>query len=128
MIRRPPRSTRTDTLFPYTTLFRSDLRRDQCRVLLRDRHPGLVEHRTRLPGAMVRHHDGIVAELADIEEVVSISLCREMRNRRSGRRRQEGIGLETIQQASPRRDLSASESPPQTKCGRHIAASDRKST
>src|SRR3546814_3460141 len=28
MIRRPPRSTRTDTLFPYTTLFRS-LRRRQ---------------------------------------------------------------------------------------------------
>src|SRR3546814_12121825 len=27
MIRRPPRSTRTDTLFPYTTLFRSDHRR-----------------------------------------------------------------------------------------------------
>src|SRR3546814_11644630 len=32
MIRRPPRSTRTDTLFPYTTLFRSrrgDRRRDE---------------------------------------------------------------------------------------------------
>src|SRR3546814_11586505 len=27
MIRRPPRSTRTDTLFPYTTLFRSTLAR-----------------------------------------------------------------------------------------------------
>src|SRR3546814_19887261 len=26
MIRRPPRSTRTDTLFPYTTLFRSTLK------------------------------------------------------------------------------------------------------
>src|SRR3546814_7537883 len=26
MIRRPPRSTRTDTLFPYTTLFRSGFR------------------------------------------------------------------------------------------------------
>src|SRR3546814_16735077 len=26
MIRRPPRSTRTDTLFPYTTLFRSFFR------------------------------------------------------------------------------------------------------
>src|SRR3546814_2339141 len=26
MIRRPPRSTRTDTLFPYTTLFRSKIR------------------------------------------------------------------------------------------------------
>src|SRR3546814_21028064 len=25
MFRRPPRSTRTDTLFPYTTLFRSEL-------------------------------------------------------------------------------------------------------
>src|SRR3546814_17522329 len=39
MIRRPPRSTRTDTLFPYTTLFRSlrqlaevrDLRTDEQR-------------------------------------------------------------------------------------------------
>src|SRR3546814_1886114 len=29
MIRRPPRSTRTDTLFPYTTLFRSHPDRDR---------------------------------------------------------------------------------------------------
>src|SRR3546814_15784911 len=29
MIRRPPRSTRTDTLFPYTTLFRSDRLHDE---------------------------------------------------------------------------------------------------
>src|SRR3546814_3828808 len=29
MIRRPPRSTRTDTLFPYTTLFRSGTGSDQ---------------------------------------------------------------------------------------------------
>src|SRR3546814_16319824 len=28
MIRRPPRSTRTDTLFPYTPLFRSEWLRD----------------------------------------------------------------------------------------------------
>src|SRR3546814_2638815 len=34
MIRRPPRSTRTDTLFPYTTLFRSE--------------PGQIILRTRL--------------------------------------------------------------------------------
>src|SRR3546814_1484721 len=32
MIRRPPRSTRTDTLFPYTTLFRSVL---QLGIVLR---------------------------------------------------------------------------------------------
>src|SRR3546814_9748799 len=30
MIRRPPRSTRTDTLFPYTTLFRSLAFRHDC--------------------------------------------------------------------------------------------------
>src|SRR3546814_9840178 len=35
MIRRPPRSTRTDTLFPYTTLFRSQ------RVALARRNPSL---------------------------------------------------------------------------------------
>src|SRR3546814_16941494 len=32
MIRRPPRSTRTDTLFPYTTLFRSLLAGDRIYV------------------------------------------------------------------------------------------------
>src|SRR3546814_17427218 len=31
MIRRPPRSTRTDTLFPYTTLFRSAVDQANCR-------------------------------------------------------------------------------------------------
>src|SRR3546814_2150563 len=31
MIRRPPRSTRTDTLFPYTTLFRSGWAANQYR-------------------------------------------------------------------------------------------------
>src|SRR3546814_15446003 len=35
MIRRPPRSTRTDTLFPYTTLFRSHA----CTALRGDRMP-----------------------------------------------------------------------------------------
>src|SRR3546814_19978098 len=35
MIRRPPRSTRTDTLFPYTTLFRSIFTQSQFRVQLR---------------------------------------------------------------------------------------------
>src|SRR3546814_3629297 len=45
MIRRPPRSTRTDTLFPYTTLFRSQCPRvagceedpDRLRPALRPR-------------------------------------------------------------------------------------------
>src|SRR3546814_10189160 len=40
MIRRPPRSTRTDTLFPYTTLFRSWSERVEGRAVL---HSVLVE-------------------------------------------------------------------------------------
>src|SRR3546814_2134401 len=37
MIRRPPRSTRTDTLFPYTTLFRSGALRRRALLIPRDR-------------------------------------------------------------------------------------------
>src|SRR3546814_9933754 len=43
MIRRPPRSTRTDTLFPYTTLFRS-----QVQVLARSMNVKPVSIRTGL--------------------------------------------------------------------------------
>src|SRR3546814_7210382 len=47
MIRRPPRSTRTDTLFPYTTLFRSfDLPARRTRLAHRLLHAGV-----RLSGA-----------------------------------------------------------------------------
>src|SRR3546814_10954228 len=44
MIPRPPRSTRTDTLFPYTTLFRSppDSPRQACRVMVEARPAHLV--------------------------------------------------------------------------------------
>src|SRR3546814_14905330 len=48
MIRRPPRSTRTDTLFPYTTLFRS------YRSWLR-RHDPQGAGNDRGPGAYARH-------------------------------------------------------------------------
>src|SRR3546814_1051054 len=52
MIRRPPRSTRTDTLFPYTTLFRSpDGIRVNCIA------PGRFPHED-LPGHMTRHREG----------------------------------------------------------------------
>src|SRR3546814_19917560 len=45
IIRRPPKSTRTDTLFPYTTLFRSH----KCNELLRPRQRWLRAF--RLPRA-----------------------------------------------------------------------------
>src|SRR3546814_19506879 len=47
MIRRPPRSTRTDTLFPYTTLFRSPGRRTARAC----RHPDKAPCRRILPKA-----------------------------------------------------------------------------
>src|SRR3546814_8744690 len=43
MIRRPPRSTRTDTLFPYTTLFRSDVLTKDDRVRFRRNHAYVVD-------------------------------------------------------------------------------------
>src|SRR3546814_5761455 len=50
MIRRPPRSTRTDTLFPYTTLFRSRLAvgEDEARRLLDD----AIDGRQAEPGPL----------------------------------------------------------------------------
>src|SRR3546814_15967880 len=42
MTRRPPRSTRTDTLFPYTTLFRSPATRASLRAAIGDTPPSGV--------------------------------------------------------------------------------------
>src|SRR3546814_9983367 len=45
MIRRPPRSTRTDTLFPYTTLFRSPRRAWRCTRRRFSRAPSFLRRR-----------------------------------------------------------------------------------
>src|SRR3546814_5697977 len=45
MIRRPPRSTRTDTLFPYTTLFRSHPGRPHQLVRIDGDEPAAAAHR-----------------------------------------------------------------------------------
>src|SRR3546814_8453142 len=83
MIRRPPRSTRTDTLFPYTTLFRSHQslgRPATLHVGVCDDHRDvrfLAVHRPRLlphpvgPGAfamVARVHDDRVVDLAALLE------------------------------------------------------------
>src|SRR3546814_19755256 len=68
MKRLPPESTRTDTLFPYTTLFRSPalLERRQTGTLCqrRDRHPG--RHR----GMIRAYWLGGVAALATLASCV----------------------------------------------------------
>src|SRR3546814_16855336 len=76
MIRRPPRSTRTDTLFPYTTLFRSVV-----------------------PGELVddAHADAVLGlraaiEVGDEQRVLLGDLGQEIRlQRREMRRRHRGV-------------------------------------
>src|SRR3546814_290897 len=57
MIRRPPRSTRTDTLLPYTTLFRSAL--DRHRQPQRGPHPRHRDHRTFFCANMRRVNEAL---------------------------------------------------------------------
>src|SRR3546814_4678215 len=70
MIRRPPRSTRTDTLFPYTTLFRSDhpLRGGEPRV-----------ERLRIPrefrGAQVLRSEEHTSELQSLMRISYAVFC-----------------------------------------------------
>src|SRR3546814_14032789 len=56
MLRRPPRSTRTDTRFPYTTLFRSEQARREV-----DRHvdaEAAFAQLRRRPDRLVHHEQG----------------------------------------------------------------------
>src|SRR3546814_9983301 len=71
MIRRPPRSTRTDTLFPYTTLFRSPMGLDRLRdemaeVRRRTDTPFGVDLLTALPGGMEAQVEAIIAGGASV--------------------------------------------------------------
>src|SRR3546814_19292708 len=61
MIRRPPRSTRTDTLFPYTTLFRSDAHAAARGFGRELDHIGLI-------AAIIEHHQDVAA--AHVEQAV----------------------------------------------------------
>src|SRR3546814_5665503 len=73
MIRRPPRSTRTDTLFPYTTLFRSLLARFQDGAanlfLFLVRAPDFQTRRTRHPVAQRAYGLSSNVHRAHVEEL-----------------------------------------------------------
>src|SRR3546814_11612405 len=76
MIRRPPRSTRTDTLFPYPTLFRSDgqglalLRKSGIEVaFVTARNSAAAAHRARDLG--VRSCVGVGDKLACVERLAA---------------------------------------------------------
>src|SRR3546814_15696539 len=71
MILRPPRSTRTDTLFPYTTLFRSAiLGLPEVGVVTQQRSPHQlaqhwVYHRIDVGRAQAEGADGLVSHAVD---------------------------------------------------------------
>src|SRR3546814_3674607 len=69
MIRRPPRSTRTDTLFPYTTLFRSPggVRTDRHNTTQESRQ----RFRARLPDALAFFLEAVMAEMELLCSLVS---------------------------------------------------------
>src|SRR3546814_9058521 len=93
MFRRPPRSTRTETLFPSTTLFRSDDARalqrrqpDRGARIIRKHHEGAAE---RNHPAVQRHavHRRRHAEFADA--VIEVAARIIVRRQRRGRGRSE---------------------------------------
>src|SRR3546814_5933215 len=63
MIRRPPRSTRTDTLFPYTTLFRSRRQHVVVAVQLGGQVPYPAR---RVPALALRCQFGFVEDHRDV--------------------------------------------------------------
>src|SRR3546814_10253865 len=111
MIRRPPRSTRTDTLFPYTTLFRSWRRQGQriaftngCFDLLHPGHISLLQqarsaadrlvvglnsddsvHRLKGAGRPVQAEAGRAAVLASLAAVDLVIVFGEDTDRKSTR-------------------------------------------
>src|SRR3546814_4165324 len=70
MIRRPPRSTRTDTLFPYTTLFRS-FRDPQLVSAVTDFIPSCSVGQLQLGNIRSAGDISLAKQLADVFEAVA---------------------------------------------------------
>src|SRR3546814_3344657 len=81
MIRRPPRSTRTDTLFPYTTLFRSTMNvlegRRAIRVFLQDGENDLDNMHGNWPLARSEEH---TSELQSLMRISYAVFCLKKKN------------------------------------------------
>src|SRR3546814_15578290 len=74
MIRRPPISTRTDTLFPYTTLFRST-RFQPNRFVTRAQAASMTARLLRLAGALPDGPDAFTDDQGSVHEASINSLA-----------------------------------------------------
>src|SRR3546814_8429492 len=72
MIRRPPRSTRTDTLFPYTTLFRSDFGHD---VVCVDKDEGKIAQHPVHNRIIFRRSEEHTSELQSLMRISYAVFC-----------------------------------------------------
>src|SRR3546814_17283157 len=118
MIRRPPRSTRTDTLFPYTTLFRSLVVAQRLQVrCAQDLAAGLLDD--ALPGGGIplrgwtgarMQIGGTFGDLAELQR--RANTARLMRRRPRQQRLQRRVAMRFADQPDRRR-------------GRHPARADR---
>src|SRR3546814_3549233 len=79
MIRRPPKSTRTDTLFPYTTLFRSPHSIDNAAALsdTRTKNPAAatISRNTRSDEASLRSSEEHTSELQSLLRTPYTAFC-----------------------------------------------------
>src|SRR3546814_3997461 len=77
MIRRPPRSTRTDTLFPYTTLFRSCL--EACRV--RSQSSTASEYARIVDSGVLGRSEEHTSELQSLMRISYAVFCLKKKNK-----------------------------------------------
>src|SRR3546814_1622820 len=83
MIRRPPRSTRTDTLFPYTTLFRSPERHHHGRGR-RGAGPGAAGRPRGRPAVSAVHRsEEHTSELQSLMRISYAVFCLKKKNHRA---------------------------------------------
>src|SRR3546814_9262995 len=84
MIRRPPRSTRTDTLFPYTTLFRSRAARTRTSTICRSmRWPRRWQNwgmNWRSPTGAHRRSEEHTSELQSLMRISYAVFCLKKKN------------------------------------------------
>src|SRR3546814_2139452 len=90
MIRRPPRSTRTDTLFPYTTLFRSSDRPSPGLSVSPEEPGDEVDRRAGGAVASERHEDDPVADRHAAVPAAMLADEQAIRKSCAHRRRGEG--------------------------------------
>src|SRR3546814_6714589 len=100
MIRRPPRSTRTDTLFPYTTLFRSQRRRSLRAAEAQGHHPvrrPLLRHvggQPPRPAAFLRRGRRSEEHTSELQSLMRISyavFCLKKKTTTTRRQYQQSI-------------------------------------